>query len=74
MSGGGPNYLEAIQRWVVDEARAKKGIPDYDVSDFKLVDREKHVPQQTNGVDCGVFTTICADFHTHFFLLLKHNY
>jgi sentrin-specific protease 1 len=46
----------------VDEARDKKGIANYDVSDWKLIDREPNVPQQMNGVDCGAFTVMCADF------------
>lgn len=62
MSGSGKRYLEAAKRWIVDEAKDKKGINDYDVSDWVLVDREPNVPQQMNGVDCGVFTTVCADF------------
>ena len=61
MSGGGKRYLEAIRRWLVDEAKDKKKI-DYDTSDWKLIDREDCVPQQKNGVDCGVFSIICADY------------
>lgn len=61
MSGGGRKYLEAIRRWLVDEMKDKKKA-DYDVSDWKLIDRERHVPQQQNGVDCGVFSIICADY------------
>ena len=40
----------------------KKGIADYSTADWQTFDREAHVPQQGNGVDCGVFTCICADF------------
>jgi hypothetical protein len=40
----------------------KKGIADYSTDDWQTFDREVHVPQQGNGVDCGVFTCICADF------------
>jgi sentrin-specific protease 1 len=62
MSGRGKMYLKAALQWLVDEAREKKGISNYDISQWMCVDREPHVPQQMNGVDCGVFTTICADF------------
>jgi sentrin-specific protease 1 len=62
MSGSGRRYLEGALRWLVDEALYKKSIRDYDVSDWTLVDREPHVPQQINGFDCGVFTIMCADF------------
>jgi sentrin-specific protease 1 len=61
MSGSGDKYLQALKQWVVDEALDKKKLA-IDVSNWKLISNEKHVPQQTNGYDCGVFTTICADF------------
>lgn len=61
MSGGGRRYLESIRRWLEDESRDKKK-KEYDTSHWKLIDRENHVPQQQNGVDCGMFSIICADF------------
>ena len=62
MSGPGKKYIEGVLRWVADEAKDKQGIDNYDTSDWQTFDREAHVPQQHNGVDCGVFTSICADF------------
>ena len=61
MSGDGMQWLESLRQWLVDEAKEKKNI-DLDTSEWSLVDRKAHVPQQDNGCDCGVFATICADF------------
>jgi Ulp1 family protease len=63
MSGVGRQYLSALLRWLQDEAKEKKGIT-LDVSDWTLIDSHEgeDVPQQHNGFDCGVFTTICADY------------
>lgn len=61
MSGSGSRYLNAARRWVVDEAKDKKGV-DLDPSEWKLVSSSRHVPQQENGYDCGVFSIINADF------------
>jgi Ulp1 family protease len=54
-------YLKGLLRWVVDEGKDKKGLA-VDPKEWTLVSQELHVPQQSNGVDCGVFTTMCADF------------
>lgn len=63
MSGSGKKHLEGIRDWIIDEAKVKKGI-ELDPNEFKLVSRERHVPQQENGFDCGVFSIICADYLT----------
>ena len=62
MSGPGKRYIEGVLRWIADEAKDKRGEANYDTSDWTSHDREAGVPQQMNGVDCGVFTSICADF------------
>jgi Ulp1 family protease len=61
MSGRGELYLNALRSWVADEALHKRQ-ETLDMSDWKLISREPHVPQQMNGTDCGVFTIVCADF------------
>jgi sentrin-specific protease 1 len=61
MSGSGGRFLNALQQWLVDEAKVKKG-QTLDPNEYTLIDREPHVPQQKNGCDCGVFTTVAADF------------
>lgn len=61
MSGRGEQYMTALRSWVADEARSKCS-QELDMSDWKLISREQHVPQQLNGTDCGVFTIVCADF------------
>jgi len=61
MSGEGKWHMEAIRRWLVDEANAKNNTNiEYNTSDWKLI--ERCVPQQNNGVDCGMFSIICADY------------
>ena len=64
MNGCGMKWLEALQRWLKDEAFYKKG-EALDESSWTLVDSRKHhvpVPQQYNCVDCGVFVCVAADF------------
>ena len=62
MAGTGMKYLKALLQWVQDEHKDKKG-SELDTSDWRLepCDAES-TPQQMNGVDCGVFTTMFADF------------
>ena len=50
-----------LQRWLIDEARDKMG-ETINPLEWEMVTRKKDVPKQFNGVDCGVFTIICADF------------
>ena len=69
MSGSGKRYLEAILRWLTDEAREKKQFT-LDPLEWKLIDREKGVPQQQNGYDCGVFSIVCADYLTDYLPLV----
>jgi sentrin-specific protease 1 len=61
MSGSGKRYLDAMLKWLVDEAREKKG-EQLDPEQWKLSDQEQNVPQQQNGYDCGVFSIMCADY------------
>jgi sentrin-specific protease 1 len=55
-------YLEELLHWLIDEAKAKKGL-DLDTSDWKLIPQPQ-CPQQANGFDCGVFSIMIADFLT----------
>jgi sentrin-specific protease 1 len=63
MSGNGKSkdWLDGLLQWLVDEALDKKRAT-LDTSKWCLLDCEEHVPQQNNGVDCGVFALMCADF------------
>jgi sentrin-specific protease 1 len=61
MSGSGKRHLDAMLKWLVDEAREKKG-HQLVISQWKLIDREQNVPQQDNGYDGGVFSVMCADY------------
>jgi sentrin-specific protease 1 len=55
-------YLEELRHWLIDDAKAKKGL-DLDTSDWKLIPQPQ-CPQQANGFDCGVFSIMIADFLT----------
>lgn len=61
MGGDGSKYLKNLLRWLTLEA-VDKNKCTINPKEWKLVSREMHVPQQTNGCDCGVFLTICADY------------
>eukprot|EP01038_Epipyxis_sp_PR26KG_P006123 gene6123-8439_t len=62
MSCDGSIYLKGLMRWIKDEGTHKKGGMVVDESEWELSQKEPNVPQQRNGFDCGVFSTICADF------------
>jgi sentrin-specific protease 1 len=55
-------YLNGLMQWIKDEGTHKKNGMVVDESEWQLSDNEPNVPQQTNGNDCGVFATLCADF------------
>ena len=40
----------------------KKGIADYSTEDWQIFEHEVHIPQQGDGVSCGLFACMCADF------------
>lgn len=57
-------FLKSILNWLSDESKIKKGV-DIERSEWELVYcTQENTPQQTNGVDCGVFTIMFADFIT----------
>jgi Ulp1 family protease len=61
MAGQGVKYLRGALRWLNDEFQERKG--GVDESDWELVPCiQAQTPQQHNGVDCGAFTTMFADF------------
>jgi sentrin-specific protease 1 len=62
MHGSGAQYINGLMKYVKDEWKAKKGGELPDADEWKLVTCENNVPTQTNGVDCGVFTCMFADF------------
>jgi Ulp1 family protease len=65
MNGAGSGYLDAAIRWLADEHQDKKKGPlQPPPNQWSLQSRLPHVPQQGNGYDCGVFTSMCADYLT----------
>jgi hypothetical protein len=61
LSGSGKTYLEAAMRWIKDEGREKKNLT-IDTNEWRLLERERNVPQQRNGSDCGMFSIYAADY------------
>ncbi len=59
--GRGEIYLDALKRWLVEEAEVK-GRSDIDIEEWNFEDLAKKCPQQEGGIDCGVFVYINADF------------
>ena len=61
---GGEGFLQAIFQYIQDEHQDKKKAPLPDAEQWNLVPCTDDTPQQQNGVDCGVFTCMFADFVT----------
>ena len=61
MGGPGTQYLRALRRWVVDEMKDKKE-KDVDPKEWLLQPTTSDTPRQANGSDCGVFSSMCADY------------
>ena len=55
---------KALQRWIADEVTNKpNNVPaGFDLAPFRLVSTTHDYPRQENGSDCGVFSSMCADF------------
>lgn len=64
MAGAGDRHLKALLQYISDESKAKRGV-DIDTREWELIRcTANNTPQQLNGVDCGVFATMIADFVT----------
>jgi len=62
MGSHGMEYLEALLHFINDKHISKKGVPLHDIDEWELVGHKQGIPSQDNGVDCGVFTCMFADF------------
>ena len=62
LGGPGKEYLDASKQCIKDKHQAKKGSPLPDEDQWKLVGTQRDTPRQQNGYDCGVFTSMFADF------------
>ncbi|KAG5187120.1 hypothetical protein JKP88DRAFT_307968 [Tribonema minus] len=60
MGGRGTTFLNALERWLEDEHKDKKGAPLG--ATWTKVPTIDGTPQQENGCDCGVFTCMFADY------------
>lgn len=63
MNGSGEIYLENLKQYLIDEMNHKKKAKlDWEGEGWSLRPTTKDTPQQHNGCDCGVFTTMFAEF------------
>ena len=60
MHGQGQSWINGLMRWLIDEAAAKTKY--IDPKEWTLVYQEIATPWQSNGVDCGVFAIMVADY------------
>jgi hypothetical protein len=60
MSGDGRLYLKAAMQWLQDESLNKRGLTLNATNEWRLIQKEAHVPQQHNGYDCGMFVIMCT--------------
>jgi Ulp1 family protease len=63
MSGDGEEYMGHILHWLRDQARANDHAA-LDTSNWitRCPGELLQVPQQHNGVDCGIFSMLAADY------------
>ncbi len=62
MGKGGKEIIVALLQWLEDKHRSTDSITMFNKNDWILVPGDKTCcPQQTNGVDCGIFSMLCAD-------------
>ena len=68
MDGCGKKYLNALKQYMKDEAKKQLDLGydcKFDESEWETYSNPIELtPQQDNGVDCGAFTTMFADFIT----------
>ena len=60
MSGDGRMFLKAAMQWLQDESLNKRGLTLNATNEWRLIQKEAHVPQQHNGYDCGMFVIMCT--------------
>ena len=61
MNGKGRSCMEALKQYLKDEMMHKKK-QVLDTSTWTCLPTQPNTPQQQNGIDCGVFSTMCAHF------------
>jgi Ulp1 family protease len=63
LSGGnGRIYCDALVKWIRDEAVHRKHFEQLSSVNWKRIHSPRRVPRQENGIDCGVFAIMCADY------------
>lgn len=63
---GATNLMNGLLRWLRDECnRIKYEKPQsfFDLTNWSLINKNpRHIPQQNNGIDCGLYVIMNADF------------
>lgn len=57
--------IQALARWLEDEHQDKRSEPapsHLKATEWKVIANPPGTPQQQNGVDCGVFAIVCANY------------
>jgi len=66
MNGSSTSFFRTIRKYLSDEHKDKlkgdMGKYMLDLNEWTNDDHKSSYPQQNNGVDCGVFTSKCADW------------
>jgi sentrin-specific protease 1 len=65
MRGLGADFLmKGLWRWLGDERTLKKlNLPESEINDWEFINKNpRHIPQQNNGIDCGLYLIMNADF------------
>ena len=72
MSGDGRMFLKAAMQWLQDESLNKRGLTLNATNEWRLIQKEAHVPQQHNGFDCGMFVIMCT-YHGYCIRSISYN-
>ncbi|TPX41070.1 hypothetical protein SeMB42_g05747 [Synchytrium endobioticum] len=60
MRGGNPKFFMLVRGYLNEESIKSRGVP-FDFTEWRDY-APKHIPFQTNGYDCGVFTCMYAEY------------
>ena len=64
MGGSGKHYTKALVKFFCDESKSRKGVEMSEQEWGVSASDRRCTPQQQNGVDCGMFSILFADYIT----------
>ena len=73
---GATNLMEHLVHWLSDEIKDKyRGGTSYSTDGWKCTNKcSKRIPQQKNGIDCGIFLIMNADFLSDGVPIINNTY